>query len=225
MYQNSNSPSSSFKPLPRGRHTRDPKELRATRRARLLQAMMELVAKRGYAATTVPEVVARARVSRNAFYEFFEDKETCFLALCDEQSVDLLKVAMSYISPEDWLTSLRCGLRAYLRWWEERPEFSRTYFLEMPTVGARAVAQRRRAYKPFDKMWAMLAAWVRRLNLEIKPVPKRVPRMLTIAITEIIADEIRAGHVGQLLALEEDLMFLIVRLLLGGDPEPDRDGG
>lgn len=220
MYQNRKSAVKLFfEPLPRGRHRLDPEKLKATRRGRLLRAMMELVAEQGYAATTVPEVVARARVSRNAFYEFFADKEACFLALCDEEAADLLSVATAHILPGDWLTSVRHGVRAYLRWWQERPEFSRAYFLELPTVGGRASAQRRKAYEPFEKMYVLLAAWIRKVNPKIEPLPKRVPRMLVIAITEIVADEIRAGRLGQLSALEDDLMFLIVRLLHGGRPK------
>ena len=54
-------------PLPRGRHKLGAEAVRASQRERLIRAMLETVAERGYEATTVPEVVARARVSRNAF--------------------------------------------------------------------------------------------------------------------------------------------------------------
>jgi AcrR family transcriptional regulator len=42
--------------------------------------MVGAVAAKGYAATTVADVLVRARVSRSAFYEQFRDKEDCFLA-------------------------------------------------------------------------------------------------------------------------------------------------
>ena len=67
-------------PLPRGRHKLGADTVRASQRERLIRAMLETVAEQGYEATTVPRVVARARVSRNAFYEFFDDKTSCFIA-------------------------------------------------------------------------------------------------------------------------------------------------
>src|SRR2546428_6728494 len=77
-------------PLPRGRHKLAPDDVRASQRERLVRAMLETVAERGYEGTTVPDVVARARVSRNAFYEHFDDKTDCFIAACDEAAPDML---------------------------------------------------------------------------------------------------------------------------------------
>jgi AcrR family transcriptional regulator len=50
-------------------------------RRRLLEGMAAAIAEHGYAATRLADVVAHARVSRRTFYEHFEDKEACFLAL------------------------------------------------------------------------------------------------------------------------------------------------
>ncbi|HET6447989.1 MAG TPA: TetR/AcrR family transcriptional regulator, partial [Conexibacter sp.] len=56
---------------------------RRTQRDRLLQGMAQTVARRGYAATPVAEVLKAAGVSRRTFYEQFADKEDCFLAAYD----------------------------------------------------------------------------------------------------------------------------------------------
>ena len=126
-------------PLPRGRHKLSPEVVRTSQRERIVRAMVELVAEHGYAATTVPNVVAAARVSRNAFYEHFTDKTDCFLAVCDEVTRELL----------DGLYALR--VRADLArgppqghgllpasTGQEHPAFSRAYFLELPSAGERA---------------------------------------------------------------------------------------
>ena len=88
-----------FAPLPRGRHNLPLSVVRASQRERLLHAMLECVADRGYEATTVPGVVAAAKVSRNAFYALFADKADCFLALCDELAGEVLE-SMLESSPE-----------------------------------------------------------------------------------------------------------------------------
>src|SRR3954447_22046146 len=148
------------RPLPRGRHNLSPEVVRASQRERLLEAMLALVAEQGYEATTVPQVVARAKVSRNAFYDVFADKTDCFLALCDDFATEVLD-EITNPTEDDWLAALRNGTRRYLRWWQERPAFTRTYFVELPSAGARAVAQRDRQYARFVAMFDGLAAWAR----------------------------------------------------------------
>ena len=49
-------------------------------RAKVLQAMVDVVAEKGYAAATVADAVRRARVSRGTFYELFDSKEACLAA-------------------------------------------------------------------------------------------------------------------------------------------------
>jgi len=47
----------------------------------LLRAACEVFAERGYSATSIEEIVRRARVSRTAFYMFFENKDDCMLGV------------------------------------------------------------------------------------------------------------------------------------------------
>lgn len=182
--------------------------------------MLETVAERGYDATTVPEVVARARVSRNAFYEFFTDKTGCFLAACDEQADELRAAVVAFASETSWLTAIRLGTRAYLEWWAQRPAFARAYFLGLPSAGARAIAQRDRAYKPFRELLTELAARARAEQPSLPPLAPLVPRIMVLAITELVAEEVRAGRAEQLGWLEDEVVFLAVKLL--GDDETAR---
>lgn len=50
----------------------------------MLDAMLECVGEQGYSSTVVADVIARAVASRKTFYEHFEDRQACFLALGDE---------------------------------------------------------------------------------------------------------------------------------------------
>lgn len=52
-------------------------------RARLLEAATALFAEKGYASTTVREIVARAGVSKPVLYYYFKNKEGIFLAIMD----------------------------------------------------------------------------------------------------------------------------------------------
>jgi AcrR family transcriptional regulator len=61
-----------------------------SQRDRALEAMVELIAREGYASTTVSGITAAARISRTTFYEHFEDKQECFLEAQRELSASLL---------------------------------------------------------------------------------------------------------------------------------------
>src|SRR4051812_43743942 len=78
-------------------------EVASSQRARLLRAMAEVAAEKGYANTVVADVIARAGVSRRTFYELFRDKQDCFLAAYAE-TVELLSsgvIAAATHSPPD----------------------------------------------------------------------------------------------------------------------------
>src|SRR5215212_12214254 len=49
----------------------------SSQRAKLLEAMVQVVAEKGYAAATVADAVRVAKVSRGTFYELFESKQAC----------------------------------------------------------------------------------------------------------------------------------------------------
>ncbi|HET8672858.1 MAG TPA: helix-turn-helix domain-containing protein, partial [Thermoleophilaceae bacterium] len=86
--------------LPRGRHRLTREEVFASQRGRMLDAMARAVAEKGYASTTVRDVIGRARVSRETFYEQFANKEKCFLAALDT-AADALLDAMTEALGED----------------------------------------------------------------------------------------------------------------------------
>jgi AcrR family transcriptional regulator len=200
-------------PLPRGRHKLDPSVVRASQRERIVRAMLECVGRDGYEATTVPHVVATARVSRNAFYEFFADKADCFIAVCDETARELLGELVALVSEPDWIDAMWEGTHRYLRWWQERPTLSRAYLLSLPTVGERAVAQRERHYMAFREMFAELGRRARAEQPELPPLGEIVPRVLVLVITELVAEEVRAGRTARLTELADDVALLAIRLL------------
>ena len=199
-------------PLPRGRHKLPVEVVRASQRDRLLTAMLDAVAERGWQATTVPQIVAAARVSRNAFYELFTDKTDCFLALSDQLAGEIL-AEFTASGGDDWLSALRLGTGRYLRWWQERPAFSRTYFVELPTAGTRAVEQRDRQYARFRELFEALASWARQQQPDLPALRPLATRTIVVTVTELIAEEVRAGQTDRLTDLEDELVYLVTLLL------------
>src|SRR5206468_12463312 len=114
---------------------------------------------------------------------------------------------MFVTSETDWREALRSGTRRYLAWWSDRPAFSRAYFVELPTAGTRAVEQRSRQYARFRELFEALAAWA---QTELRPVTARA---IVLAVTELIAEEVRAGRTDRLPEMEDDIVHLITSLL------------
>jgi len=201
-------------PLPRGRHKLSRADVRDSQRRRLIEAMLDQVAKLGYPATTVGDVVSAARCSRNAFYELFEDKEACYIAAADETGAEMLDALVSAAEREDtWLDALRSGTRSYLRWWVDHPRYAAAYLIDLPTAGRRALDQRDRVYTDFAAMFEGLAARARAEQPLLPPLPALAPRLLVTAITELIAQEVRQGRVDELMGLEDELVRFIVKTL------------
>src|ERR1700753_3928380 len=72
-------------------------------RARLISAMAESIADKGYRDTTVADVVRLARTSRRNFYEHFDDRDACFLALFDATNASLMQEIAHTVDPQTTL--------------------------------------------------------------------------------------------------------------------------
>jgi len=201
-------------PLPRGRHKLSPDTVKASQRSRVLRAMIECVGEEGWSGTTVPDVVARARVSRNSFYEHFEDKTACFLAALDEAAAEILDAMFALAAEEaDWIAMLRHGMREYLQTWRSRPALCRAYFVEMSFVGPRGIAQRELNFGQFEQMFAVLAARAREEQPALPPLSPLVPRLVVVGVTDIVGAAVRSNSLDELADREDELVGLIVRLL------------
>src|SRR3954451_15394015 len=85
-------------------------------RRRLLAAMAESVSEKGYADTTVADVVRIARTSRRTFYEHFEDRADCFLALGDAIADQLMaRVAQAASGDDAWRTRVDRAVGTYVQ--------------------------------------------------------------------------------------------------------------
>jgi AcrR family transcriptional regulator len=95
--------------LPRGPHSLTREQVAADQRRRLMAALTDVVADKGYTAATVADVSARAGVSRKAFYEHFANKEACLLETYDEiVAAGMRRIARIYGE----LDGLSAGARA-----------------------------------------------------------------------------------------------------------------
>jgi AcrR family transcriptional regulator len=92
-------------------------------RSRLLRAALEVVGEEGYWALTASAVIARARVSRKTFYELFDSREDCLVAVLEDSFARIAaEVAPAYEAPGGWAQRLRAALVAVLGFLERERE-------------------------------------------------------------------------------------------------------
>ncbi|HKV88036.1 MAG TPA: helix-turn-helix domain-containing protein [Candidatus Dormibacteraeota bacterium] len=107
------------------------------RRSRIAEAALELFASRGYNVTSVDEIVARARVSKSAFYEFFKSKEHCFRELLAAEGGALIRnVLASAATGRDHHERLRLGITTFVRSCFERSSVARLLIVESVGLSA-----------------------------------------------------------------------------------------
>jgi AcrR family transcriptional regulator len=114
-------------------------------RHRLLEGMAQAVAARGYADTTIADIVRAAEVSRRTFYEHFDTKSACLVALYVAASRNALDVLRAAIDPtQDWEGQAETALTAYFDCLAQNPVLMRTLFVEILGLGSEGLAARRR---------------------------------------------------------------------------------
>jgi AcrR family transcriptional regulator len=117
----------------------------------MLAAAGQVVGEVGYGGMSVARVTDRAGVSRRTFYEQFEDREACFLALFDEALERAGKVARDAAATTPatgrggWRGRIRAGLSALIALVEEEPEVGSLLIVDALGGGPRVLERRARA--------------------------------------------------------------------------------
>jgi AcrR family transcriptional regulator len=138
--------------LPRGRHKLDPQTVAASQRQRLLQAVTELVAEKGYAGVTIGAIVRRARTAKRTFYDHYADKLQCFLAALDGITDSLVASSARLFSVSGTVRE-RCeySMRGYIELLASMPNTAKVFYLEATAAGPEAVTRRYAVHLKFAR--------------------------------------------------------------------------
>jgi AcrR family transcriptional regulator len=204
--------------LPSGRHGLTRETVVASQRGRLIDAMVEVVAEKGYAATTVADVVERAGVSRRTFYEQFTDKETCFLAAYDlglAVVVGRIKGAVEVNPTAGWRDQARSGVEAFLSLLASEPAFARALQLEILTAGPAALDRRAGMLAMFSGVWRGVHERACSEDPELRALPDEAFAVMTAGLEELIRDCIRTRGTEALPELAEPILRTVLAVLGG----------
>jgi len=115
--------------------------------------MAEIVGEDGYGAATVTAICARAGLSRQTFYQRFDGRESCFLAVLDEgYSQSATVIVAAFGSAGTWRDGIREAFAALLVLFETRPRVARVWMIESITAGPWALAYREKRIHDLTEM-------------------------------------------------------------------------
>jgi AcrR family transcriptional regulator len=185
-----------------------------SQRERLLVAMADATAEKGYANVAVADVIERAGVSRRSFYEHFSNKEECFLAAYDAGVDGMLEeIAAAEAGAASLLESARAGTEVYLQILADNPAFARTFLIEVLGAGRAALERRDAVHERFAQRMAEAHA---AMSDAVGGLPTPAPyifRAAVGAIHELVIDRLLKEGAAALPALLEPILEVELRLL------------
>ncbi len=196
--------------LPRGRHGLSRDEVVESQRGRMLRAIAEAMAEKGYAETSVADVLRAAGVSRETFYEQFESKQDCFMAAYDA-AVELLVAGLANDfagggSASDPLDRLDAALGGYIDALAAEPAFARVFLVEVYAAGPEALKRRAEGQRRFvEVLCQAVGAEEADARFEVEA--------FVAATSSMVTARIGAGDVEGLRALRAPLTQLARRVL------------
>jgi AcrR family transcriptional regulator len=205
------------RPLPRGPHRLSREDVVRSQRTRILAAITEAVAEKGYANTVVADVIGRSGVSRATFYELFTGKDDCFRAayeahatlLTDVMTAGLDELRRSSAPP---LAKLDGMLTAYLEALAAEPALARVFLVEVYAAGPECIEQRRRSQDVFVDVVAATHDGEDGL-LGTRPDQRFAAEVLVAAVSSMVTALVAAGEVDRLPGLRAQLLDLARTLL------------
>jgi AcrR family transcriptional regulator len=182
------------------------------RQERILEAMIDTAAERGYHNTSLSDVSARAGVGRDTLRQQFGDKERLFIAAHDSLLQRLANyVVPAYEQPGPWPQRISRGLSALLTAIAYRPQGARVAIIEVLAAGPRAHERHLAAIKAFTPYLDQ--------GRDETPLGHKLPPTLATIVAGGIAarihQQVATSHTSELDQLHPELLHHILVSYLG----------
>lgn len=197
--------------LPRGRHGLSRELVERSQRERLLAAVVRVIARKGYDATSVADILKEAGVGRESFYELFDDKLSCLLA-AHTVLVDHLEatVKAAYEEPGPWADRIRKSIAAMLEWFAADPAAAKVTLVELAAVGP---VSRERFQEYFRRFTKLLQDGYD--EAELGAARPQAPELAIGAGIARVYEEVVNGRAAELLSLLPDLTYEVLVPFVG----------
>jgi AcrR family transcriptional regulator len=145
---------------------------------------------------TIADIVGEAAVSRRTFYEHFQTKADCLIALYESVSLEGLSVLAGQLNPKlDWREQVEDALRAYFAWMAQNPVLMRTLFVDILAIGPDGLKVRRSVHE-------QIADFISQTVNAASRKPPQLSRELSVALVggihELILQQSEKGDLSGL---------------------------
>jgi AcrR family transcriptional regulator len=200
--------------LPRGTNNSSRSFVIHSQRERILDAVANLTAAKGYAAVGVDDIAAEAALSMNAFYEHFEDKEDAFLVAYEVgHAKGLGLVERAYAEQQDWRQGIKAAISTLLAFLAREPAFARLALVETPSATRRTS----------DRFFAGVGGYAHMLVPGFEEIPESArPAAITVeaivgGIYELCLHYAVHDRLSELPELEGEVTFIALAPFLGSE--------
>jgi len=170
----------------------------AEQRAGLCESMLRVVAKRGYAETTIHEVVTAAGFGKLTYYKLFPSKEACFVAALEAcAEVVFARIEAAVEDEAESTARVAAGLGALVGLLAEEPELTRVTMVEARAGG---VPSREVQLRLLDRLAGLIADGAES-DGEVSST-----RLAIGAVSTIIALEVAAERTAELPGMLPELV-------------------
>jgi AcrR family transcriptional regulator len=163
---------------------------KSTQRERLVGGMTQVAAGEGYRAATIARVIAAAQVSRPTFYEYFSDRDDCFLAALNDAHELLLADVAQGMHDAPRAQALSAAINAIIAFAVSRPQPAQLLMNEALAGGPRILTAR-------DQGLGEIASVIEQAQQQLPPGllhPDIPPRVLLGTLYRLLARKLRAGE-------------------------------
>ena len=163
-------------------------------RQRLLDGLAASIVADGYRDTTVADIVRRARTSRRTFYEHFDSKEACFVALLTANNVETIRQISASVDPRaPWASQVRQAIEAWIASAESEPAVTLSWIRDVPALGASARQLQRDGHEAFVTLIQTLCNTEEMLAAGVGPVSRPLAVLLMGGLRELAATTVEDG--------------------------------
>jgi AcrR family transcriptional regulator len=200
--------------MPPGRHPLPREFITQHQRSRIIAALAEETVEQGYRAVTVADIVRRAGIARNTFYENFSSKEDCFLAASEFAVKEALRRVVDAASKVDtWPARVNAGLGAFLHYVASEPALARTCIVEALSAGPAAVDRYERSIQAFVPLFRM----GRKVSAKGDELPDTLEETIVGGIFWILYQRIIMGQAEEIEELLPELVEFSLTPYLGAE--------
>jgi AcrR family transcriptional regulator len=139
--------------LMKGEHNVSPSYVIHSQRERILDAVANITAERGYAGVTSQGIADEAAISLEAVYRHFSDKEDAFLVAYEighGRAVGIVERAHN--AESDWRNAVRAGVFALFDFLASEPAFAHMALVDALVATPRTADRAKKGIVPFAKM-------------------------------------------------------------------------